>query len=145
MLDIIGAGSTAVATEDWHAIWQRSPECAKLNEEIHTIHSKTYDDLSKRDAQQVTEYATGWFNQVAQLVKRDFSAHNRDPDYIMAKVMLNVVTGLYIGLSYFRSDDTQQGTQNKLFVRPFLLPFHLKALNVLIHRLSSWLLSLAFL
>ena len=125
MLDIIGAGATAVVTEDWYAIWKRSPECAKLNEEIRNIHTKTYYDSSEGETKRVTEYATGWFNQVTQLVKRHFSAHNRDPDYIMAKVMLNLVTGLYIGLSYFRSDDTQQGTQDKLFVRLLLLPSHI--------------------
>ncbi|KAL0957047.1 hypothetical protein HGRIS_003146 [Hohenbuehelia grisea] len=39
----------------------------------------------------------------------------RDPDYIVAKFMLNIVGGLLIGFSFFKTPSTQQGTQNKLF------------------------------
>ena len=34
----------------------------------------------------------------------------------MAKLALNAVGGLFIGFTFFKADDSQQGTQNKLFV-----------------------------
>ena len=36
----------------------------------------------------------------------------------MAKVALNVVAGLLVGFTFFKSKDSLQGTQDKLFVRP---------------------------
>ncbi|KAJ3529193.1 hypothetical protein NM688_g7886 [Phlebia brevispora] len=33
----------------------------------------------------------------------------------MAKIALNIVAGLFIGFTFFKAKDTQQGTQNKLF------------------------------
>lgn len=35
----------------------------------------------------------------------------------MAKIMLNIVGGLFIGFTFFQRNDSLEGTQNKLFVR----------------------------
>ena len=43
---------------------------------------------------------------------------------MLAKLVLNVVAGLFIGFTFFKADDSIQGTQNKLFVsflRPVIL------------------------
>jgi ABC-type multidrug transport system permease subunit len=42
----------------------------------------------------------------------------RDPTYLMSKLSLNIIGGLFIGF-FFKSKDTIQGTRNKLFVRLF--------------------------
>ncbi len=115
MLDVIGAGATASVKEDWHEIWTRSEEYGKVQVQIEEIHTKGRA-RPPVETEIATEYATNWFNQLAQLIKRDASVHNRDPSYMMAKIMLNIVAGLFLGFSFFLSDDTQQGTQNKLFV-----------------------------
>jgi len=62
-----------------------------------------------------SEFATGWFYQTCQLLKRDAEAHWRDPTYIMAKMVLNAFGGLFIGFTFFHAEDTQAGTRNKLF------------------------------
>ena len=43
-------------------------------------------------------------------------AHWREPTFIVSKVMLNIVAGLFVGFTFFKSKDTLQGTQDKLFV-----------------------------
>ena len=50
------------------------------------------------------------------LLRRDVSAHWRDPTYITAKVALNIASGLLIGFTFFKAKTTIQGTQNHLFV-----------------------------
>ena len=55
------------------------------------------------------------------LLKRDMERHWRDPTYLMAKLMLNIVGGLFIGFTFYQAKDSIQGTQNKLFVSPFSL------------------------
>ena len=96
----------------------QSQEAAQLQEEIERIHAEGRN----RPAVEATyrhEFATGWVYQVAQLLKRDCEAHWRDPTYLLAKIVLNIVAGLFIGFTFFKAKDTLQGSQNKLFVRFF--------------------------
>jgi len=37
------------------------------------------------------------------------------PVYLMAKLVLNIGAGLFIGFTFFKSNNSQQGTQNQLF------------------------------
>ncbi len=119
MLDVIGAGASATSREDWHEIWCNSDEFTKVQGQIQEIHAKGRSEPAVGTTLH-SEYATSWFHQVVQLVKRDASDHFRDPSYMMAKMALNIVSGLFLGFSFFKSKDTQQGTQNKLFVRRFV-------------------------
>ena len=56
------------------------------------------------------------------LLRRDAQAHWRDPTYLIAKVALNIAAALLIGFTFFKAKDSLQGSQNKLFVRPFPCP-----------------------
>ncbi|KDR70391.1 hypothetical protein GALMADRAFT_254847 [Galerina marginata CBS 339.88] len=114
MLDVIGAGATATSQQDWYEIWKTSPEAKQVQEEIEAIHTEG----RSRPAVQTelrSEFATSWSYQLWELLKRDAEAHWRDPTYLMAKLILNAVGGLFIGFTFFHSKDSQQGTQNKLF------------------------------
>ncbi|KZV90437.1 pleiotropic drug resistance ABC transporter [Exidia glandulosa HHB12029] len=114
MLDVIGAGATAAATQDWHSVWHQSPERQAVQEEIEHVHSEG----RSRGAVEATfrsEFATGWFYQVKELLNRLAVSYWRNPTYIMAKFVLSIFGGLFIGFTFFHSKDTQQGTQNKLF------------------------------
>jgi ATP-binding cassette, subfamily G (WHITE), member 2, SNQ2 len=61
-------------------------------------------------------FATSWIYQVRTLAQRNAEFYWRDPTYILSKIALNVASGLFIGFTFWQSDSTQQGTQNKLFV-----------------------------
>ncbi|KAF8206136.1 P-loop containing nucleoside triphosphate hydrolase protein [Mycena galopus ATCC 62051] len=114
MLDVIGAGATASSTEDWETIWRRSPESARGKEELERIHAMG----RSRGAVQATftsTFATSWFSQASSLFKRDFLARWRDPTYLMSKLFLNAGAGLFMGFTFYKSDNSQQGTQNALF------------------------------
>ncbi|KXN88770.1 Brefeldin A resistance protein [Leucoagaricus sp. SymC.cos] len=114
MLEVIGAGATATSSQDWHTVWKNSSEVLRINEEIERIHAEG----RKQSAVQATftsEYATSWLNQTWELIKRNHIAYWRDPTYLMAKLALNIIGGLFIGFTFFKAKDTQQGTQNKLF------------------------------
>ncbi|KAF8156049.1 pleiotropic drug resistance ABC transporter [Crassisporium funariophilum] len=114
MLDVIGAGATATSVQNWYDIWQASPESKQIQQEIDTIHTEGRN----RPAVQATihaEFATPWLYQLWELLKRDAESHWRDATYLMAKLSLNVIGGLFIGFTFYQSKDSQQGTQNKLF------------------------------
>ncbi|KAF8960414.1 pleiotropic drug resistance ABC transporter [Flammula alnicola] len=114
MLDVIGAGATATSEQNWYDIWQLSPESKQVQQELDNIHTEG------RNRPAVTteihsEFATSWPYQMWELLKRDSDAHWRDPSYLMSKLILNAIGGLFIGFTFFKAKDSQQGTQNKLF------------------------------
>ncbi|KAG6860184.1 hypothetical protein C0995_014729 [Termitomyces sp. Mi166 len=114
MLDVIGAGATATSELNWHDVWLKSEEFKRVQIEIDNIHREG----RSRPPVEATlhhEFATSWFYQVALLLKRNAQAYWRDPTYLMAKLVLNIIGGLFIGFTFWRAKNTQQGTQNKLF------------------------------
>ncbi|KAG1763106.1 ABC-2 type transporter-domain-containing protein [Suillus occidentalis] len=96
MLDVIGAGATA-----------------------STSRSRTFttEGLARPVVQtaQPTEFATSWYHQLMSLTQRNFQAYWRNPTYLMAKFALCIAGGLLIGFTFYKTSDSLQGTQNKLF------------------------------
>lgn len=115
MLEIIGAGATATSEQDWHTIWKNSPQAIRLEKEIEEIHREGRKRPPVR-ATFTSEFATSWFYQTWELFKRGHVAYWRNPTYLMAKLSLNIIGGLFIGFTFFKASNSQQGTQNKLFV-----------------------------
>jgi len=115
ILDVIGAGATATSEQDWHSTWVRSSEVKEVRAELDKIHTEG----RKRPAVQAefhSKFATKWLYQFWELFVRDARVHWRNPSYLMAKLALNAAGGLFIGFTFWKSNDSQQGTQNKLFV-----------------------------
>ncbi|KAF5387203.1 hypothetical protein D9757_006886 [Collybiopsis confluens] len=80
--------------------------------------AKIYEDGRNKPGVGITlhtQFATGWMNQFTQLLRRDTMFRWRDPTYLIAKLALNIVGGLFIGFTFFKAKNSQQGTQNKLF------------------------------
>ncbi|KAG5644208.1 hypothetical protein DXG03_008871 [Asterophora parasitica] len=114
MLDVIGAGATATSNQDWHAIWKKSPEAIETQERLDAIHNEGRS-RPPVEATLQSEFATSWGNQFKELWLRNSRAHWRDPTYLIAKLALNIFGGLFIGFTFFKAKNTQQGTQNQLF------------------------------
>ncbi|KDQ56528.1 hypothetical protein JAAARDRAFT_47935 [Jaapia argillacea MUCL 33604] len=114
MLDVIGAGATSTSDIDWFDKWSHSAQAEKVQEEIEEIHSegRTRPPV---EAAFHTEFSTSWARQVYLLFVRDMQCHWRSPVYVFAKVFLNIISGLFVGFTFFHSKNTLQGTQNKLF------------------------------
>ena len=114
MLDVIGAGATATTTIDWHSVWKKSPEATATAQEIQRIHTEGRN----RPVVETTlhaEYSASWIRQTITVAKRSAAAIWRDPTYVTAKLVLNILGGLFIGFTFWKSPSTLQGVQNKLF------------------------------
>ncbi|KAF8955831.1 pleiotropic drug resistance ABC transporter [Flammula alnicola] len=114
MLDIIGAGATAHSKEDWHTIWTNSPENETLRREIEEIHEEGRKHPAVATEFE-SEFATPWWTQLIELIKRGGSDYYRNSTYLLAKLVLNIYCGLFIGFSFFKREESQQGAQDKLF------------------------------
>lgn len=117
MLDVIGAGATAVSETDWYAVWKASPEAADLDREIERLHSEgcSRPVIESKATELYSRFATPWMTQFLTLTDRGFVSYWRNPTYMMSKVVLNIAAGLIIGFVFFQANDTIQGTENKLF------------------------------
>ena len=114
MLDVIGAGAAAVTD------WLNSAEHKHLEDDIEEIHTegRTRPPV---DATVKTRFATSWPYQTRALFKRQHLTYWRNPTYLLSKLSLNIIGGLLIGFTCFKTKNTLQGTQDKLFVRLCLL------------------------
>lgn len=130
ILEAIGAGATASVEEDWHQIWTKSPE-HKTNEEkiqkmISDLSSKP-DDVS--EGKSATKYATGYFYQFKYVYLRTFTTFWRDVNYLMSKLMLMVVGGLYVGFTFYDVGESYTGLQNALFAAFISIVLSAPAMN----------------
>lgn len=116
MLDVIGAGATASSDIDWYNVWKKSTEKKALDQEIQRIHSDGRN-CPIHTTTLVSEYPTSWSNQFLELIKRGASDHYRNVEYLMAKLSLNIIAGMFLGFTFFKKQNSIQGTQNRLFVR----------------------------
>jgi len=119
-LDTTGAGATASSETDWYNAWQESEEAANLQRELkYMLHRDRARPVLH--AQRRSEFATSWMYQFTTLFRRSIERNWRDVDYLFGKLMLNIINGLFIGFTYFKTDNSIQGTQNAAFVGVYLL------------------------
>lgn len=117
LISIPGAGATATTDIDWHSTWKNSDQARIIDKELEDI-------LAEGRARPPvttelhTEFTTSWPYQVSTLLRRDLQRHWRDPQYLVSKIALNIVAGLFIGFTFWKANNSIQGTQNRLFVRP---------------------------
>ncbi|KAF1984195.1 ABC drug exporter AbcA [Aulographum hederae CBS 113979] len=119
MLEVIGAAPGATTDIDWHKVWRESPEIKAVHEELDTMkaeRSQVSPATTKQDdPSSYREFAAPFFVQMAEVQKRVFQQYWRTPSYIYSKFFLGIVAALFVGFSFFRALNTQQGLQNQLF------------------------------
>ena len=116
VLEAIGAGATATVKEDWHKIWLNSQEYVdsenKVTELINELSSKI-DELEV--GTNTSKYATSYVYQFRYVLQRTSLTFWRSLNYIMSKMMLMTVGGLYIGFTFYNPGNSYTGLQNTLF------------------------------
>ncbi|KAF2430765.1 pleiotropic drug resistance protein, ABC superfamily [Tothia fuscella] len=117
MLDIVNKGSSGQG-QDWHEVWERSEEARAVLRELDELHEQKLQNNEageKEEAGAHSEFAMPFTTQLWVVTRRIFQQYWRMPEYILAKWMLGIVAGLFIGFSFFNSNSSQQGMQNVLF------------------------------
>ncbi|EAW07735.1 ATP-binding cassette transporter [Aspergillus clavatus NRRL 1] len=116
MMEIIGAGASGKASQDWSVVWNESPEAKKVQEEINRInHERASASSSDNSATQHGEYAMPFISQLWYVTHRVFQQYWREPGYIWAKIILGAASSLFIGFTFFKPDSSLQGFQDVLF------------------------------
>lgn len=124
VLEVIGAGSITKSARNWHDIWLKSQECTALGQELEKIHQegRTRPFIHSESE---SRFPTPWGYQFVELLKRGMLDYYRNATYLSSKLALNVICGLFVGFSFFKKEESLQGTQDKVFVSTFLYSFFL--------------------
>jgi hypothetical protein len=122
MLEIIGAGASGKATQDWPSVWRESPQAQGIQTEIARIHKERSEALAESDGSyardasaQQSEFAMPFNHQLWHVTRRVFQQYWREPQYIYAKMILGIASALFIGFSFFMPNSSIQGFQDVLF------------------------------
>ncbi|EDO17450.1 hypothetical protein Kpol_1037p47 [Vanderwaltozyma polyspora DSM 70294] len=114
ILEIIGAGASASVEEDWGSVWNNSPESTTVQNDIEGLLSEKGNRPDGEHSINKT-YATSYFYQFKCVQMRAFTILWRDTNYLVSKFMLFLVTGLYIGFTFFHVPQSYNGLQGALF------------------------------
>lgn len=117
MLEIVNAGSSGKG-QDWHEVWKASEESKEVQREIDALHQEkanAQSDNSEQDDREQNEFAMPLTTQIQIVTKRVFQQYWRMPNYILAKWVLGIAAGLFIGFSFYDSNTSRQGLQNVIF------------------------------
>lgn len=116
ILESIGAGATAVVKEDWGQIWENSPEYLAVTQEITQLQKALRAKPEKPVSKYVkSQYSVPFTTQLKYVYQRSAKQYWRSPEYLMSKISLMVIGGLFIGFSFYRVNYTISGLQNALF------------------------------
>ncbi|MCJ1478445.1 hypothetical protein MMC13_007125 [Lambiella insularis] len=119
MLEVIGAAPGSSTDIDWHQVWRNSPEIAQVHQELEMMKEErpkvAAPAASPDDKTSYREFAAPFGEQFREVLWRVFQQYWRTPSYIYSKASLCIGSGLFVGFSFFRADNSQQGLQNQLF------------------------------
>lgn len=118
MLEVIGAAPGTHTDIDWHQTWRNSPEYSGVKDELRRMREELPQKTqpsSSGDKASYREFAAPFWVQCVEVTKRVFEQYWRTPSYIYAKLVLTTASGLFVGFSFFKAKNTQQGLQNQMF------------------------------
>ncbi|KAJ5702941.1 hypothetical protein N7488_010489 [Penicillium malachiteum] len=118
MLEVIGAAPGSRTEINWPAVWRQSPEIEAVRTQLEKWKRDRPHQSSAvptQDHHSYAEFAASFPYQLRETLVRIFQQYWRNPSYIYSKIGLIVATGLFIGFSFFKAPNTQQGLQNQMF------------------------------
>ncbi|KAB2575415.1 ABC transporter [Lasiodiplodia theobromae] len=118
MLEVIGAAPGSHTDIDWHQAWRNSPEYKSVKDELAQMKAELpqkSQPSSGNEQASFREFAAPFGLQLWEVTKRVFEQYWRTPSYIYSKLVLVIASGLFVGFSFFKAQNTQQGLQNQMF------------------------------
>ena len=115
MLEAIGAGDPNYNGKDWGDVWASSPEYEERTQEINQMISSRRNIETGSQTKDDREYAMPLSTQVYTVVYRSFTAYWRDPDYMVGKFTLHIVTGLFNTFTFYHLGNEIIDMQSRLF------------------------------
>ncbi|KAI0690742.1 ABC-2 type transporter-domain-containing protein [Cytidiella melzeri] len=115
MLDAIGAGlAPRIGDRDWADIWRDSPEYQVMRDDIEKIKQQGLS-LPVPEKKGETTYATPFWVQLREVVRRNNLALWRSPDYVFSRLFIHAFISLQISLCFLQLGHTLRDLQYRVF------------------------------
>lgn len=102
--------------EKWVNVWKGSQEAKDVRSELDHLNQKAEGEAGGDEVQENhQEFAMPFSAQLYAVTYRVFQQYWRMPTYIVSKLALSAIAGLFIGFSFFQANSTQQGMQNVVY------------------------------
>lgn len=113
MLEVIGAAPGSHANQDYNEVWRNSEEYKAVQEELEWMER----ELPKKPidtSEEHSEFSTSLPYQYMLVTKRLMQQYWRTPSYLWSKLILTVISQIFIGFTFFKADSSLQGLQNQM-------------------------------
>ncbi|KAK3325026.1 ABC transporter-like protein [Apodospora peruviana] len=118
MLEIVAEGSNS-SGQTWDSVWKASNECRDVIAEIDRIHSTSAiaaaTENDTQNGSNNSEFAMPFTSQLRTVTERIFQQYWRMPGYVLAKLVLGAMSGLFIGFTFWKPAGTQAGMRDFVF------------------------------
>ncbi|KAK4141380.1 ABC transporter-like protein [Dichotomopilus funicola] len=116
MLEIVAEGVNDEG-RDWHDVWRGSGEYEEVQRELERMETMGRGTTVKsgEDNDNGGEFAMPLGAQVAAVTKRIFQQYWRMPAYVLPKFGLGIMAGLFIGFTFWKSENDEAGMRNIIF------------------------------
>ncbi|KAJ5233124.1 ABC multidrug transporter A-2 [Penicillium chermesinum] len=121
MLEVIGAAPGSHADRDWATEWTNSPERKRVREELAQMKAESLQKPISPAATGYGEFAAPIWYQFLICIRRMVQQYYRSPGYLYSKAAMCVFPPVFIGFSFWREPNSQQGLQNQMFAIFMLL------------------------
>ncbi|KAG2233508.1 hypothetical protein INT48_003379 [Thamnidium elegans] len=111
ILEVVGAGTAGKVTKDWAEVWQSSPECKALAEELDEIDRSAV----KNPTRIAKTYSTSLATQFRLVYGRMSLAYWRSPQYNIGRFLNLMFTSLLTGFTYWKLGHSSSDMMNKIF------------------------------
>ncbi|OJD17438.1 hypothetical protein AJ78_02463 [Emergomyces pasteurianus Ep9510] len=113
----VGVGVCKVQGQDmdWNEVWKRSPEAAKVLEEVDAISSYKNEGAPLDQMNDKREYASSTWEQIVELTKRTSRHYWRSPEYPYSRLYASVIHALLNGLTYLQIGNSETDMQSRAF------------------------------
>ncbi|KAF7731539.1 hypothetical protein EC973_009303 [Apophysomyces ossiformis] len=110
-----GHKDNGIDVTDWAAIWARSVEAKRLQDELEDIHLRSSAIIHQQPGKKVLTYAASFWTQFYLVHHRMALAYWRSPDYNVGRFLNIMVGSLLNGFTYWKMTDAYADIRNRLF------------------------------
>lgn len=113
IIETVGERSSEKSCSNWAELWKASDEGKKVTHTLQQLEQHAV--ISGESSVIVQKERITYLNQLMIVTKRQYLTFIRDRSYIASKFLLNVVSGLFIGFTFWKTKHNIIGLQNLVF------------------------------
>ncbi|KAJ6260894.1 ABC multidrug transporter C [Drechslerella dactyloides] len=119
MLEVIGAAPGSHSEIDWPRVWRESPENAEVLDELDRMEKELPHQIVEGPMSNLpsskNDFAVPFSTQIYYVFIRVWQQYWRTPSYIYAKLILCVLSALFVGFSFYNAGTSLAGLQGQMF------------------------------